>query len=123
VAASDETRIGIMNAPAIFAGISRCGQLRRSGGEHRWKSYRHVRAPAHRIPDFFRSWSDYDEYAAARQNRLNRQRKKIWWDVRPHAFFLTLEYRVCACRCASTTICLAAPSGRHGQTRSSTAAI
>ena len=32
---------------------------------------------------------------AAGQNRLHRQPEKIWWDIRLHPFFDTLEVRVC----------------------------
>ena len=32
---------------------------------------------------------------AARRAALHRQRKKIWWDVRPQPTFGTLEFRVC----------------------------
>jgi carboxylate-amine ligase len=35
--------------------------------------------------------------------------KKIWWDVRPHAFFPTLEYRICDVPMrVDETICFAA---------------
>ncbi|HZS05104.1 MAG TPA: carboxylate-amine ligase [Blastocatellia bacterium] len=48
------------------------------------------------IPDYFGSWSDFENYL----NLLIRtgcvdNGKKIWWDVRPHPFFPTLEYRIC----------------------------
>jgi carboxylate-amine ligase len=35
--------------------------------------------------------------------------KKIWWDVRPHPFYPTIEFRVCDMPCTvDETICLAA---------------
>jgi carboxylate-amine ligase len=41
--------------------------------------------------------------------------KKIWWDVRAHPYFPTLEYRICDAQMrVDETICLAAfLSSRH----------
>jgi gamma-glutamyl:cysteine ligase YbdK (ATP-grasp superfamily) len=37
--------------------------------------------------------------------------KKIWWDIRPHAYFKTLEFRVCDIPCpAEETVAIAALS-------------
>jgi carboxylate-amine ligase len=63
------------------------------------KSYRTKvfdKFPRTNIPDTFTSWSDYENFV----NLLIRTHcidnaKKIWWDVRPHPFFNTLEFRVC----------------------------
>jgi glutamate---cysteine ligase / carboxylate-amine ligase len=54
------------------------------------------RFPRTGIPDHFGSWSDYEEYV----NLLVKLRsidnaKKIWWDLRPHPMFGTLEFRIC----------------------------
>ncbi len=54
------------------------------------------RFPRTGIPDHFDSWSEYEEYV----NLLVELRsidngKKIWWDLRPHPMFGTLEFRVC----------------------------
>src|SRR5262245_44335149 len=54
------------------------------------------RFPRTGIPDHFGSWSDYEEYV----NLLVKLRsidnaKKIWWDLRPHPTFGTLEFRIC----------------------------
>ncbi len=48
------------------------------------------------IPEFFSSAAEYDSYI----NLLIKTRcidngKKIWWDIRLHPFFETLEYRIC----------------------------
>jgi carboxylate-amine ligase len=53
------------------------------------------RFPRTGIPDHFSSWSEYEDYV----NLLVRlhcidNAKKIWWDVRPHPTFGTLEFRV-----------------------------
>lgn len=63
------------------------------------KSYRckvFDRFPRTNIPDYFQSWSEYENFV----NLLVKTHcidngKKIWWDIRPHAFFNTLEFRVC----------------------------
>jgi carboxylate-amine ligase len=63
------------------------------------KSYRTKvfdKFPRTNIPDTFTSWSDYENFV----NLLIRTRcidnaKKIWWDIRPHPFFGTLEFRIC----------------------------
>jgi carboxylate-amine ligase len=54
------------------------------------------RFPRTGIPEHFNSWSEYEEYV----NLLVELRsidngKKIWWDLRPHPMFGTLEFRVC----------------------------
>lgn len=48
------------------------------------------------IPDYFPSVHDYDAYI----NLLIKTRcidngKKIWWDIRLHPFFKTIEFRIC----------------------------
>jgi carboxylate-amine ligase len=64
-----------------------------------FKSYRckvFERFPRTGIPDTFTNWSDYETFV----NLLVKtgcidNGKKIWWDIRPHPFFNTLEVRVC----------------------------
>ena len=64
-----------------------------------FKSYRSKvfeRFPRTGIPDTFANWSDYETFV----NLLVKtgcidNGKKIWWDIRPHPFFNTLEVRVC----------------------------
>ena len=63
------------------------------------KSYRSVvwrPFPRSGIPDAFPSWSDFDNYVQAliRGGCIDNG-KKIWWDIRPHPFFNTVEFRVC----------------------------
>jgi len=54
------------------------------------------RFPRTGIPDYFNSWADFENFV----NTLIKtgcidNGKKIWWDIRPHAFFNTLEVRIC----------------------------
>lgn len=63
------------------------------------KSYRAVqrrRFPRTGIPDAFASWSDYERYVQrlVAMGTIDNG-KKIWWDMRPHVFFPTLEFRIC----------------------------
>ena len=64
-----------------------------------FKSYRSKvfeRFPRTGIPDVFANWADYETFI----NLLVKtgcidNGKKIWWDIRPHPHFNTLEVRVC----------------------------
>ena len=63
------------------------------------KSYRckvFDKFPRTNIPDTFTSWSDYENFInlLIRTNCIDNA-KKIWWDVRPHPFFSTIEVRIC----------------------------
>jgi glutamate---cysteine ligase / carboxylate-amine ligase len=63
------------------------------------KSYRSViwgRMPRSGIPDTFTSWDDYRSFVDTLINTNSiDEPKKIWWDIRPHPKFNTLEFRVC----------------------------
>src|SRR6476659_4522764 len=48
------------------------------------------------IPDFFESIEAYDNYVnlLVKTNCIDNA-KKIWWDLRVHPFFNTVEFRIC----------------------------
>ncbi|MES2654423.1 MAG: carboxylate-amine ligase [Bacteroidota bacterium] len=48
------------------------------------------------IPDFFETIEEYDNYVRllVKTNCIDNA-KKIWWDLRVHPFFDTVEFRVC----------------------------
>jgi carboxylate-amine ligase len=77
------------------------------------KSYRckvFDKFPRTNMPDFFPSWGEYENYVKLliKTNCMDNA-KKIWWDVRPHPHFGTLEFRVCDLPMrADETIALAA---------------
>ncbi|MBS1949524.1 MAG: hypothetical protein OJF59_001419 [Cytophagales bacterium] len=48
------------------------------------------------IPDSYTSWDDFKNYINLLiQTRCIDNAKKIWWDVRVHPFFDTIEFRIC----------------------------
>jgi carboxylate-amine ligase len=54
------------------------------------------RFPRTGIPDHFRSWGEYEDYINLMVHlHCIDNAKKIWWDVRPHPTFGTLEFRIC----------------------------
>src|SRR6266568_2901815 len=63
------------------------------------KSYRTAvfrRFPRSGIPDQFDSWSEYEAYLDMLvELHCIDNGKKIWWDLRPHPVFGTLEFRIC----------------------------
>jgi len=63
------------------------------------KSYRSevfTRFPRTGIPDYFDSYSSFQHYVDLLINTgCIDNGKKIYWDVRPHPFFPTLEFRIC----------------------------
>jgi len=77
------------------------------------KSYRckvFDKFPRTNIPDYFPSWGEYDNFIKLliKTNCIDNA-KKIWWDIRPHPFFNTLEFRICDIPMrADETIALAA---------------
>src|ERR1700722_7217745 len=54
------------------------------------------RFPRTGIPDHLNSWNQYEDYVEllVRLHCIDNA-KKIWWDVRPHPIFGTLEFRIC----------------------------
>jgi len=63
------------------------------------KSYRckvFDRFPRTNIPDIYQSWSEFQDFVnlLVKTNCIDNA-KKIWWDIRPHPNFPTLEFRIC----------------------------
>jgi glutamate---cysteine ligase / carboxylate-amine ligase len=112
----NETRIQIMNEARYFLPHIFTLSVNSPfwcGHNTGWKSYRakvFERFPRTGLPDYFRSWGEFDDYVQTliRTNTIDNA-KKIWWDVRPHPFFPTLEYRICDVPLRiDETICFAA---------------
>jgi carboxylate-amine ligase len=69
------------------------------GGKTGFKSYRakvFEKFPRTNLPDSFASFAEYEQYVnlLIKTNCLDNA-KKIWWDIRPHPFFATVEVRIC----------------------------
>jgi carboxylate-amine ligase len=80
------------------------------------KSYRSVifeSLPRTGIPHSFNSWSEYKSYERTLEmvGAFGKQdkRAKIWWDIRPHPIFDTLEFRITdICTRIDEAVCIAA---------------
>jgi carboxylate-amine ligase len=63
------------------------------------KSYRckvFDRFPRTNIPDTFSSYADFENFVSLLvKTRSIDNAKRIWWDIRPHPVFDTLEIRIC----------------------------
>jgi carboxylate-amine ligase len=63
------------------------------------KSYRPViwrPFPRNGISEPIASWRDFEAYVESLiKAGIIDNAKKIWWDIRPHPFFRTVEFRVC----------------------------
>jgi carboxylate-amine ligase len=62
------------------------------------------------IPDRFESYADYDLFVRTLvKTNCIEDATKIWWDIRPHPKYPTLEFRVCdACTRVDEAVCVAA---------------
>jgi carboxylate-amine ligase len=97
-----EARIHLMNAARYF--LPHLLALSTSspfwmGTQTGLKSYRSEifkKFPRTDIPDYFSSYSEFDNYVnlLLKTGCIDKP-KKIWWDVRPHPYFPTLEFRIC----------------------------
>src|SRR5882724_685883 len=97
-----EAAIHIMNAARYFLphvlalSTSSPFWLGHNTGLKSYRSEVFKQFPRTDIPDYFSSASEYESYV----NLLIKTAcidngRKIWWDVRPHPFFPTLEFRIC----------------------------
>lgn len=97
-----ETAIHLMNAARYF--LPHILALSTNspfwlGMETGLKSYRckvFDKFPRTNIPDYFPSWGEYESFVNLLiQTKCIDNAKKIWWDIRPHPHFTTLEFRIC----------------------------
>ncbi len=80
------------------------------------KSYRSVmfeQLPRTGIPPTFESWGEFSNYEAlmGKVGAFGKGDKvaKIWWDIRPHPLFDTLEFRITdICTTVDEAVCMAA---------------
>jgi carboxylate-amine ligase len=97
-----ETAIHLMNAARYF--LPHILALSTNspfwlGMETGFKSYRckvFDKFPRTNIPDYFPSWGEYESFINLLvQTNCIDNAKKIWWDIRLHPHFPTLEFRIC----------------------------
>ncbi|MEZ5422631.1 MAG: carboxylate-amine ligase [Pyrinomonadaceae bacterium] len=97
-----ERRIQIMNAARYFLPhvlaltTSSPFWLGHNTGLKSYRSEVFKKFPRTEIPDNFESYSQFQSYVdlLVKMNCI-QDGSKIWWDVRPHYKFPTLEFRVC----------------------------
>lgn len=111
-----EARIEVMNEARYFLphllAISTSSPfwLTRNTG---LKSYRQIiwqRFPRTGIPPEFVSYDEFENYVELLvRTKCIDDGKRIWWDLRPHAFYPTIEFRICdAATKLEETLCIAA---------------
>ena len=97
-----DRRIHIMNAARYFLPhvlaltTSSPFWMGRNTGLKSYRSEVFKQFPRTDIPDHFDSYSSFQRYVdlLVRTGCIN-DGKKIWWDLRPHPVFPTLEFRIC----------------------------
>jgi len=85
----------------------------RNTGLHSYRSVVFEMLPRTGIPHSFSSWAEYLSYERTllRTGALEKDRHapKIWWDIRPHSHFGTLEFRIAdICTRVDEAVCVAA---------------
>ena len=97
-----ETTIQLMNAaryflPHILAlSVNSPFWMGRNTGLKSYRCKVFDKFPRTNIPDYFPSYGEYENFVnlLIKTNCIDNA-KKIWWDLRPHPFFGTLEFRIC----------------------------
>ena len=97
-----ETTIQLMNAaryflPHILAlSVNSPFWLGRNTGLKSYRCKVFDKFPRTNIPDYFQSYGEYENFVNLLiKTHCIDNAKKIWWDLRPHPFFGTLEFRIC----------------------------
>ncbi len=113
---SQESRIDIMNQMRYFMphllALSTSSPFWH-GRETGLKSYRSVifeNMPRSGLPPSFSSWADYQAFVDTLiQTGCIDEPTKIWWDIRPHPVFPTVEFRISdVCTRVDEVMCVAA---------------
>jgi carboxylate-amine ligase len=84
--------------------------LGRNTGLQSYRSVLWSRFPRTGIPPEFESWDEFENFLEllVKTNSIE-DGSKIWWDMRPHHLYPTIEFRICdAATRVDETICLAA---------------
>jgi carboxylate-amine ligase len=99
-----DMRIDLMNqmvyfVPHIFAlATSSPFWMGRNSGLKSYRSVVFEDLPRTGLPEYFESHQDYQRYVNTLiKTDCIQEATKIWWDIRPHPKFPTLEFRMCDC--------------------------
>jgi carboxylate-amine ligase len=99
-----DLRIDVMNQIAYFMphiltlSTSSPFWLGRTTGLKSYRSVVFQDLPRTGLPEYFNSGTDYDRYIETLvKTHCIDEPTKIWWDMRPHPKFPTLEFRICDC--------------------------
>jgi carboxylate-amine ligase len=99
-----DLRIDLMNqmtyfVPHIFAlSTSSPFWMGRNTGLKSYRSVVFEDLPRTGLPEYFDSAQEYERYVQTLiKTNCIEEPTKIWWDIRPHPKFPTLEFRICDC--------------------------
>jgi carboxylate-amine ligase len=100
----NDLRIDIMNQASYFMphiltlSTSSPFWAGRYTGLHSYRSVIFEDLPRTGPPEYFDSYQEYERYVntLVKTNCIDEP-TKIWWDIRPHPKFPTLEFRMCDC--------------------------
>jgi carboxylate-amine ligase len=97
-----ETTIHLMNAARYFVphilalSVNSPFWMGRNMGLKSFRCKVFDKFPRTNIPDYFQSYAEYENFVNLLiKTKCIDNAKKIYWDLRPHPFFGTLEFRVC----------------------------
>jgi carboxylate-amine ligase len=100
--ADNEARIHVMNAARLFIphlvalSVSSPFWQGRDTGLCSSRTAIFRRFPRTGMPDYFTGWNEFEEYVNLLiQTGSIDNAKRIYWDIRPHPFYPTLEFRAC----------------------------
>jgi glutamate---cysteine ligase / carboxylate-amine ligase len=82
----------------------------RNTGFKAFRAHIFAKFPRTGLPEYFDSVQSYDNFleTLVKTNCIDNP-KKIWWDLRMHPFFSTIEFRICdMCLTVNETICITA---------------
>ncbi len=97
-----EARIHVMNAARLFIphlvalSVSSPFWQGRDTGLSSARTAIFRRFPRTGMPEYFNSWGEFEQYVKILiDTKSIDNAKRIYWDLRPHPFFPTVEFRAC----------------------------
>jgi carboxylate-amine ligase len=98
----NEARIHVMNAARVFIphllalSVSSPFWQGRETGMSSSRTVIFRRFPRTGMPDYFGGWKEFEDYVNLLiETGSIDNAKRIYWDIRPHPFYPTLEFRAC----------------------------